>query len=103
MNKKHKGAVAELKATAWLLQQGYEVFRNVSPYGPYDIIAIKDDIIEKIDVKTASCYTTINGKLRFYKGAKSQQGAKMLIYCYEMDKLWWKEDYNVFVESQPFK
>ena len=31
---KHKGAHAELVATAWLLEQGYEVFRNVSQDAP---------------------------------------------------------------------
>jgi hypothetical protein len=39
---KHKGARSELVACAWLLCQGYEVFRNVSQHGLMDIIAIKD-------------------------------------------------------------
>lgn len=52
--KKHRGAVSELKASAWLLEKGYEVFRNVSPFGPVDIIAMDpntQDIIF-VDVKT---------------------------------------------------
>lgn len=39
MNAKHKGSLAELLACAWLLKQGYEVFRNVSQHGVADIIA----------------------------------------------------------------
>ena len=51
---KHIGTNTELKAAAWLLEQGYEVFRNVSSHGEIDLVAIKDGIVRKIDVKT--CY-----------------------------------------------
>lgn len=53
--KKHAGAKNELIATVWLLQQGYEVFRNVSQHGDVDIIATKDSETLYIDVK-ASVY-----------------------------------------------
>lgn len=48
------GARAEILAAAWLLQQGYEVYRNVSFFGPIDTIAIKGKTILRIDVKTAA-------------------------------------------------
>lgn len=53
--KKHKGALAELRASAWLLDQGYEVFRNLSQHGAIDLIARRADTGEilLIDVKTA--------------------------------------------------
>jgi Holliday junction resolvase-like predicted endonuclease len=51
---KHKGAQAELVACAWLLEHGYETFRNVSPYGPVDIVAIKGDKIHRFDVKSGA-------------------------------------------------
>lgn len=56
MNPSHKGALSEMAACSWLLQQGYHVFRNVSPVGPADIIAWKPDCDEtlRIDVKTVS-------------------------------------------------
>ena len=53
MHKKHIGASSQLRAELWLLEQGYEVFRNVSAHGPIDIIAIKGNQILKLDVKTA--------------------------------------------------
>jgi hypothetical protein len=53
MDRKYKGAFSELRAAAWLLEQGYQVFRNVSSHGDTDIIAIRDDKIERFDVKTA--------------------------------------------------
>jgi Holliday junction resolvase-like predicted endonuclease len=50
------GAKNELRAAAWLMDQGYEVFRNVSPVGPGDLIAwdIKNGVFIPVDVKTAS-------------------------------------------------
>ena len=52
MRNKHEGARSELIAIAWLLSQGYEVFRNVSPFGIVDIIAIRNTEWLKFDVKT---------------------------------------------------
>lgn len=64
MDKKHKGAFAELKAASWLLSEGYEVFRNVSQHGSVDIIALKPETKETllIDVKTAPAKTQVEPK-----------------------------------------
>lgn len=51
---KHSGAKSELIACAWLLSEGYEVFRNVSQHGPVDIIAMKNGVTYFFDVKTAT-------------------------------------------------
>ena len=50
--KKHKGARSELLACAWLLGEGYEVFRSVSPHGLADLTAFKDGVFTLIDVKS---------------------------------------------------
>ncbi len=50
------GAKNEMIATVWLLEQGYDVFRNVSPNGPVDIIAMKDGKTLLFDVKGVSEY-----------------------------------------------
>jgi hypothetical protein len=39
---KHRGAHSELTACAFLLSEGYEVYRNVSQHGYADLIAIKE-------------------------------------------------------------
>jgi hypothetical protein len=52
MENKHKGAYSELTACAWLLRQGYEVFRNISQHGRADVIAIKNNERLYIDVKS---------------------------------------------------
>jgi len=51
MNRKHIGARNEMYACTWLLDRGYEVFRNVSAHGLIDIIAMKDGETHYFDVK----------------------------------------------------
>jgi Holliday junction resolvase-like predicted endonuclease len=53
IEKKHKGGRNELIACAWLLNQGYEVFRNVCDCGEIDVIGLKDGKITFFDVKSA--------------------------------------------------
>ena len=59
-----KGDVAELKAAAWLMEQGFFVFTNVSKSGAIDLIAVREKlgncVIYPIDVKTLN-----------YRGEKS--------------------------------
>ncbi len=49
-----KGAISEHIATAWLLQQGYDVFRNVSRNGRADLLALdwSTDKLIRVDVKS---------------------------------------------------
>jgi len=48
-----KGDIAELKAVTFLLEKGYEVFRNCGCDGPVDIVAIdEENNVSLIDVKT---------------------------------------------------
>lgn len=37
----HRGALSELRACAWLVENGYDVFRNISFCGAIDIVAVK--------------------------------------------------------------
>lgn len=77
MNKKHRGSHSQLRAELWLLEQGYEVFRNVSAHGPIDLVAIKDDQVLKLDVKTAITVSP-NSALRL-KPEQEAQGIKALL------------------------
>jgi hypothetical protein len=54
MARGNKGAYSEIVACAWLMKNGYEVFRAVSPHGPIDLIAIKGGVCEYFDVKSAA-------------------------------------------------
>jgi len=44
--------MAEFYAVTWLWDNGYEVFKNCGCTGPVDLIAMKEDNITLIDVKT---------------------------------------------------
>ena len=65
---KHRGAQAELTACAWLLSQGYEVFRNVSQHGVVDLVAIHPENGETIlvDVRTINSYINTIGETIIY-------------------------------------
>lgn len=49
-----KGAISEHIATAWLMASGYDVFRNVSPNGRADLLAVDwlNDETIRVDVKS---------------------------------------------------
>ena len=57
------GDITEHRAVVWLLEQGYEVFRNECCSGPIDIITynIETQEILKIDVKTGTSYINKDG------------------------------------------
>lgn len=50
------GRRTELRAWAWLFDQGYEVFDNVFPGGPIDVVAVHAEtgVVLKIEVRTAT-------------------------------------------------
>ncbi len=54
VNRSRSGDIAELQAVAWLLDQEYEVFRNVGCTGPIDVVAYKDGKIILFDIKKAT-------------------------------------------------
>lgn len=63
-----KGAISELEACAWLLSQGYEVFRNVCPTGKADIVIWKKGEFPKlIDVKSNRAFSKVDGVLSLCK------------------------------------
>tara|TARA_R100000951_G_C2633893_1_gene178624 strand:- start:140 stop:442 length:303 start_codon:yes stop_codon:yes gene_type:complete len=57
------GDITEHRAVVWLLEQGYEVFRNECCTGPIDMIAfnIETQEVLKIDVKTCNSYIKKDG------------------------------------------
>lgn len=77
MHLKHRAAVSELEAVAWLLRQGYEVFRNVSAHGPIDVIAIRADERLYLDIRTASKIGVANRRLT---EEQAGLGVKFLVY-----------------------
>lgn len=65
-----KGAISEHIATAWLMASGYDVFRNVSPNGRADLLAVdwvKDETI-RVDVKSQG-FSTVGDSPRSAEAA----------------------------------
>lgn len=75
MDKGTKGAHSELIAAAWLLENGYAVFRNVSAHGPVDLVAIKDSEVTLIDVKSGFIR---NGEKHFPPLSAAQRDLKVI-------------------------
>lgn len=86
------GAVAELKACAWLLKNGYEVFRNVSATGKADLVAYKDDELILIDVTTGRFKRDgITHAEYFSKEKKAYENNIKVLYVYN--------DYCIFSDG----
>tara|TARA_R110000868_G_scaffold258480_1_gene516010 strand:- start:29 stop:415 length:387 start_codon:yes stop_codon:yes gene_type:complete len=85
--RKHRGAASELRATVWLLELGYEVFRNVSPFGAVDIVARHPETGEMFfaDVKTATYkkVSRIDGSVvEYYSGPKNSNKPAHVRYLF---------------------
>jgi Holliday junction resolvase-like predicted endonuclease len=61
---RHKGAQSELIGAAYLLDQGYAVFRNVSAHGIIDLVGVKNGIAEFFDVKSDGNSGGLNSNAR---------------------------------------
>jgi hypothetical protein len=101
-----KGALHETLACAWFMSQGYEVFRNVSPHGPVDMIAMRGNEIIKVDVKTASISRKSKEGEIFYTSTKLSQaqidlGVRILL-LYNGVVLGWREDIVVEQINETF-
>lgn len=57
------GAISELEVAAYLMKQGYSVFRALSPACFCDLIAIKDGEIISLEVRTG--YRSLTGNLAY--------------------------------------
>lgn len=82
MDRKHNGATAELRAQVWLLEQGYEVYENVSQHGPVDLVAeAPDGTLTRIDVTTGRYYVKQSGEvsLQFAHKKDRPPGIRVLV------------------------
>lgn len=93
MERNRKGDIAEYKAAIWLMEQGYEVFRNMGYTGPVDLIAKIDNEYLNIDVKTLqrknNDYIFRHSKL----DEQIVQGIRTL-WVFE-DQIGWNRDYFI--------
>lgn len=64
MDKAHaKGAISELKAQAWFLSKGYQVFTPIVQQGVIDFVVYKDKEFKSVQVKSA--YYCVSGSHKY--------------------------------------
>jgi hypothetical protein len=99
-NNVRTGGIVELKACVWLLQQGYEVFRNVLPCGLADIMAWNKETGEilKINVKTLGINRNRRKKNTYHwKGVPN--GVRCLGWDRDTDQFMWMKDGQTKAEA----
>lgn len=95
MNLKHRGALSELQATAWLIEMGYEVFRNVSQHGIVDLVALDPETKETtfIDVTTGHYYQKKGGGVTLHYAKKNHLPPHVKVLIVTPDgKFIWKHE-----------
>lgn len=64
------GAISEMAVAIFLMSRGYSVFRALSPACLCDLIAIKEDKITRVEVRTG--YEDEKGKITYPSGTKDK-------------------------------
>lgn len=77
-----KGTYSELIAVNYFLSQGYEVFRNIAPSGPADLVIWSPRTNETVfvDVKTATRYVRADGTVIYNYGDKQRRPRRFVKY-----------------------
>lgn len=100
LNTTKKGAIAELTACNWLLNQGYEVFRNLTPTGWIDIIAWKANE-DPIFIDVAMC-SNKDGRILDPKAWHAKRGVHYninFIYVFADGTCRWRHDVVKTIEN----
>lgn len=106
MNKKRKiGDFGEDLAAQYMIDKGYEILsRNFSkPYGEIDIIAIKDDIICFVEVKTrkSTQYGYPREAVNYHKQQRIIKASQIFMMENNMNNYFMRFDVcEVFTESR---
>lgn len=72
-SKARRGDWAELMAVTWLMESGFDVYRNVSRVGPVDVVGIRDGISYFFDVKYTHIRFNKEGKAHVVRCAKKSK------------------------------
>jgi Holliday junction resolvase-like predicted endonuclease len=85
---RHRGAYNELIAVAWLLTEGYEVFRNVSSHGCADLVVWRGEDVRFVDVKAST--RTQNGEWQVpkRKSEARRRGVWLLLVSWNGEFRW---------------
>lgn len=83
------GAISEMTVCADLLARGYEVFRSVSPACGCDLVAYRDGVCVRVEVRTGKRYS--NGNLCYPKGARGHYDVMAVVEALTPDGIWYSK------------
>ena len=83
------GALSELVVCADLLARGYSVFRSVSPHSFCDIIAFKNGVLMRVEVKTG--YKSPQSRLIMQPDTSNNDFDLLAIYIRAEKKVYYKD------------
>ena len=90
------GDITEIKAVAWLMEQGYEVFRNAGCTGPADIVVwdIESGVLTPVDVKTLTPFLCKDGGMSYVPPKPKYESVFYLLYLKHLDQFVWHKDFD---------
>ena len=92
------GAMSELLVSNHFLNLGFEVFRNVSPTGPVDLMVMNPETMEVIpvDIKTRNGNSKAGDSYRYWNnGPTPSEDVYVLYYAPDINYLWWHSHHGV--------
>ena len=87
------GAIAEARATAWLIEQGWRVYRCVSGPGPADlVISDEDGRMKMVDVKRRPFIGENNNVVRATISKRQRELGVEVLYVLHDNTIRWEAD-----------
>lgn len=81
------GAIAEIMVCVELMRCGYDVFRAMSPSSDCDILAVKGEFINKIEVRTGNYYRSFGGVKKVHFSKERTTGKKVIVVTHVDKKI----------------
>lgn len=91
-----KGAISELLVAADLLAKEYHIFRSMSPHCFCDLIAIKGNLLKKIEVRRG--FLTANNSISFARAKYDSEDTVYGIHIYESNSVIYLDRDNNYVD-----
>lgn len=95
------GDITEVKAIGWLLEQGYEVFRNAGCTGPADIVIwdVSSNTFTAVDVKRLTPYLCKDGSYSYSCGKYTRTDVRYLLYLSHQDSFAWLDEHKASIAA----
>lgn len=93
MEGNRRGDISELRAATWLMEQNWEVFRNMGCTGPVDLVGIDPEgVVHKIDVKTAGRHSHNTTEIKLSSSKPTEGVDVVYLYVYRNYVEWSVQD-----------